>query len=146
MSFSASRITLPSPIFPMLEPVWSRMRRKRSTALAEERDQFILDLWEGVFPRDQVTTVEEKEEDVEKEIYCSSRGEGQFISDLCGGVFPRDQLTTVEGEAQWNPAAVQNLCHLEGTTGVGGASTVFNIPLQTDRYSTGTTDLYIVRH
>ena len=29
--------------------------------------QFISDLWEGVFPRDQVTTVEEKEEDVEKE-------------------------------------------------------------------------------
>ena len=37
------------------------------------------------------------EEDEEKEIYCSSRGEGQFISDLCGGVFPRDQVTTVEG-------------------------------------------------
>ena len=60
--------------------------------------QFISDLCGGVFPRDQVTTVEEKEEDVEKEIYCSSRGEGQFISDLCWGVFPRDQLTTVEGE------------------------------------------------
>ena len=42
--------------------------------------------------------MEEKEEDVEKEIYCSSRGEGQFILDLCGGVFPRDQLTTVEVE------------------------------------------------
>ena len=38
------------------------------------------------------------EEDEEKEIYCSSRGEGQFISDLCRGVFPRDQLTIVEGE------------------------------------------------
>ena len=38
------------------------------------------------------------EEDEEKEIYCSSRGEGQFISDLCGGVFPGDKLTTVEGE------------------------------------------------
>ena len=38
------------------------------------------------------------EEDEEKEIYCSSRGEGQFISDQCGGVFPRYQLTTVEGE------------------------------------------------
>ena len=36
------------------------------------------------------------EEDEEKEIYCSSRGEGQFISDLWEGVFPRDQLTTVE--------------------------------------------------
>ena len=33
------------------------------------------------------------EEDEEKEIYCSSRGEGQFISDLCGGVFLRDQST-----------------------------------------------------
>ena len=38
------------------------------------------------------------EEDEEKEIYCSSRGEGQFILDLYGGVFPMDQLTTVEGE------------------------------------------------
>jgi len=36
------------------------------------------------------------EEDEEKEIYCSSRGEGQFISDLWEGVFPRDQVTTVE--------------------------------------------------
>ena len=36
------------------------------------------------------------EEHEEKEIYCSSRGEGQFISDLCGAVFPRDQVTTVE--------------------------------------------------
>ena len=53
-------------------------------------DQFISDLWEGLFPRDQVTTVEEKEEDVEKEIYCSNRGEGQFISDLWVGAFPRD--------------------------------------------------------
>ena len=30
-------------------------------------EQFISDLSEGVFPRDQVTTVEEKEEDVEKD-------------------------------------------------------------------------------
>ena len=37
-----------------------------------------------------------QEEDEEKEIYCSSRGEGQFISDLWEGVFPRDQVTTVE--------------------------------------------------
>ena len=66
-----------------------------TSALAEERDQFISDLWEGLFPRDQVTTVE-KEEDVEKDIYCSSRGEGQFISDLWEGVYPRDQVTTVE--------------------------------------------------
>ena len=36
------------------------------------------------------------EEDEEKKIYCSSRGEGQFISDLCGGVFPEEQVTTVE--------------------------------------------------
>ena len=36
------------------------------------------------------------EEDEEKEIYCSGKGEGQFISDLCGGVFPKDQVTTVE--------------------------------------------------
>ena len=36
------------------------------------------------------------EEDEEKEIYYSNRGEGQFISDLCGGVFPGDQVTTVE--------------------------------------------------
>ena len=34
--------------------------------------------------------------------------------------------------AQRNPAAVSNLCHLEGNTGVGGASTVFNSPLQID--------------
>jgi len=51
---------------------------------------FLQRLCGGVFPGDQVTTVEEKEEDVEKEIYCSSREEGQFISDLCGGVFPRE--------------------------------------------------------
>ena len=33
------------------------------------------------------------EEDEEKEICGSSRGEGQFISDLWEGVFPRDQST-----------------------------------------------------
>ena len=63
--------------------------------------QFISDLCGGVFPRDQVTTVEEKEEDVKKEfiLYITSEArEDQFISDLCGGVFPRDQLTTMEGE------------------------------------------------
>ena len=36
------------------------------------------------------------EEDEEKEICGSSRGEDKFISDLCGGVFPKDQVTTVE--------------------------------------------------
>ena len=36
------------------------------------------------------------EEDEEKEIYCSTRGEGQFISDQWEGVFARDQVTTVE--------------------------------------------------
>ena len=33
------------------------------------------------------------EEDEEKEIYFSSKGEGQFIAELSEGVFPRDQST-----------------------------------------------------
>ena len=69
--------------------------------------QIISDLCGGVFPGDQVTTVEEKGEDVEKEIYCSNRGEGQFISDLCGGVFPREQLAIVEGEEGVYPTYYQ---------------------------------------
>ena len=40
--------------------------------------QFISDLWEGVFPRDQVTTVEEKEEDVEKEFILHITSEARL--------------------------------------------------------------------
>ena len=40
--------------------------------------QFISDLCGGVFPRDQVTTVEEKEEDVEKELILHITSEARL--------------------------------------------------------------------
>ena len=63
------------------------------------------------------------EEDEEKEIYCSSRGEGQFISDLWEGVFPRDQVTTVEKEED---VEKELILHITSEARLSRSSTAYN--------------------
>ena len=64
------------------------------------------------------------EEDEEKEIYCSSRGEGQFISDLWEGVFPRDQVTTVEEKEE--DVEKEFILHITSEARLSLSSTTYN--------------------
>ena len=64
------------------------------------------------------------EEDEEKEIYCSSRGEGQFISDLWEGVFPRDQVTTVEEKEE--DVEKEFILHITSEARLSLSSTAYN--------------------
>ena len=63
------------------------------------------------------------EEDEEKEIYCSSRGEGQFISDLWEGEFPRDQVTTVEEKED---VEKEFILHITSEARLSLSSTAYN--------------------
>ena len=64
------------------------------------------------------------EEDAEKEIYYSSRGEEQFISDLSEGVFPRDQVTTVEEKEE--DVEKEFILHITSEARLSLSSTTYN--------------------
>ena len=61
---------------------------------------------------------------MEKEIFCSSRGEGQFISDLGGRVFPRDQVTTMEEKEE--DVEKQLFLHITSEARLSLSSTTYN--------------------
>ena len=65
------------------------------------------------------------EEDEEKGISGSSRGEGQFISDLWEGVFPRNQVTTVE-EKEEEDVKKEFILHITSEARLSLSSTAYN--------------------